>query len=347
VKIVLQPETFLERLALAFNVAPVPLAETQVAFNAARAIMAGATLGVFEAVGPGPLLSEEVARRCGTHPGATRQLLHCLTGIGYLTHHGGRFALPPRLRKWLLRDSPTSVVDKLAFQMVEWNWMARLEDFVRTGVPLDFHANMTAAEWSAYQKGMRDLSATLAADVAKKLVLPRRTSSMLDIGGSHGLYSIALCEKHPALTSTILELPGALDQASELVEQHGLGDRVKHRAGDALTDDLGTEAWDLVFVSNLVHHFSPEQNASLSARAFRALKPGGLFVIGELLRGEVPGEGGAVGATSDLYFALTSASGTWSLSEIQGWMRQAGFGFRRTLRYVGLPYVSVVGEKRV
>ena len=72
---------------------------------------------------------------------------------------------------------------------------------------------------------------------------------------------------------------------------------------------------------------------------------GGLYVIGEFLRADEPGGGGAVGATSDLYFALTSASGTWSQPEIVAWMEKTGFEIQRTIRYVGMPYVSIVGRK--
>src|SRR5690349_5044970 len=118
--------------------------------------MAGAALGVFEAIGRGGKTADEVAADCKTHPRATKQLLDCLTGLGYASWSDGRYALPPRYRKWLLRESPTSLVDKLVFQLTEWNWMARLEDVVRTVQPVDFHANMTAAERAAYQAEMRD-----------------------------------------------------------------------------------------------------------------------------------------------------------------------------------------------
>jgi hypothetical protein len=50
-KIKNQPENLIEWIALKANLAPIPLIDTQVAFNAARAIMAAAELGVYEAIG--------------------------------------------------------------------------------------------------------------------------------------------------------------------------------------------------------------------------------------------------------------------------------------------------------
>jgi SAM-dependent methyltransferase len=59
-----------------------------------------------------------------------------------------------------------------------------------------------------------------------------------------------------------------------------MGERVTLRAGDALTDDLGTDAFDLILMLSLVHHFDDATNRSLVARAARALRPGALLLIG-------------------------------------------------------------------
>jgi SAM-dependent methyltransferase len=217
------------------------------------------------------------------------------------------------------------VHDKLVFQLTEWNWITKLEDFVRTGEAIDIHGTMTAPEWSEYQDAMRALAAGAAPELAKKLPMPKGAKRMLDIGGSHGLYSIALCERHPGLESTILELPAAIARAAENLATRGMGSRVVHRAGDALTADLGEAAYDFIFISNLVHHFTIEQNCALAERCFRALVPGGVFVIGEYVRSGTPRSGGSVGATADLYFALTSTSGTWSQIELASWQQRAGF----------------------
>jgi hypothetical protein len=47
-------------------------------------------------------------------------------------------------------------------------------------------------------------------------------------------------------------------------------------------------------------------------------------VVGELLRADRPDVGGAVGATSDLSFALTSPIDTWSSTGIESGMRETG-----------------------
>src|SRR5262245_62389041 len=96
---------------------------------------------------------------------------------------------------------------------------------------------------------------------------------MLDIGGSHGYYSVILCHRYPRLRSTVLDLPQAIRHAAPLLAREGMGDRVVHRAGDALTDDLGSDAYDLVFVAALVHHFDEDTNGELMRRIGGTMRP--------------------------------------------------------------------------
>jgi 2-polyprenyl-3-methyl-5-hydroxy-6-metoxy-1,4-benzoquinol methylase len=336
-KLKVSPENLLERIALRFNLAPMPLVDTQVAFNVARTIMAGAETGVFESIGKDNKTSQQVATECKTNANATKQLLDTLVGIGYLAWSNEKYSLKKRYYKWLLKEYPSNLLGKLKFQELEWKWMERLEDFIRTGKPLDLHSSLSPEEWASYQQGMRDLSINTAKELAGKLKLPSGATQMLDIGGSHGLYSIELCKKNLSLNSTILELPGAIDHASAIAKEHGLTDKIKYKAGNALTNDLGAAQYDLVMMNNVVHHFTSEENFRLAEKITRALKPGGLYAIGEFIRQQKPGAGGVVGATCDLYFSLTSSSGTWSEQEIKSWQAKAGLKPMKTISLMTLP----------
>ena len=331
------PENALEWVALTFNLAPTPMFDTQIAFTSARAIMAASELGLFEALGKESKTSQEVADSCKTHPAATKQLLDCLTGIGYLKWRNDTYSLRPKYYKWLLTDYPSNIIGKLRFQVSEWNWVGKMEEYIRTGEPLELHSVINESEWANYQQGMRDLSANASKELAGKIKLPANPSQMLDIGGSHGLYSIELCKKYPSLSSIILELPGAIDKASAIAAQAGLADRVKYRAGNALSDDLGDGIYDLIMINNVVHHFTEQQNIVLAQKVARALKPRGIFGVGEVIRGKRPGEGGALASVVGLYFSLTSESGTWSVEEISSWQQKAGLKSQKVITLMTIP----------
>jgi 2-polyprenyl-3-methyl-5-hydroxy-6-metoxy-1,4-benzoquinol methylase len=330
------PQTVPEAIAVALNLVPMPLLHTWLAFIAARSIMAASTLGIFDVLGEGDKTAEEVAAQCGSDARATKQLLSCLVGIGYARWRDGKYGMQRRHRKWLLRASSKSIVAKLAFLSTEWDLVSRLQEFVQSGKAINMHETMSNEQWSLYQDAMRELAAGLAPEVAKCLPMPQGATRVLDIGGSHGLYSVELCRRYPRLHCTILELPAAIERARALAGRHGLAERLSYRAADVFAEDLGEATYDAVIANNFVHHFTPTQNIELTKKVARALTPGGLYAIFELLRTDNPARAGMV-ATLDLYFALTSASGLFSLAEITAWQVDAGLEPLKPVRFLKLP----------
>lgn len=340
-------ETLFERILAATNLLPAPLLETQIAFTMARAIMAGVKLGVFDAVGGGAATPAAVAAACHTDPAATAKLMDTLVGCRYLRHRAGRYALAPKARKWLLRDAPRSIADKMLMHYDEWDVVAKFEQYVASGEPLDMHGTLTdAAAWERYQRGMRAVAALSADEVAARLPVPKGATALLDIGGSHGLYSVCLCRRHAGLQATILDLPAAVEQSAPILARENMGDRVRHRAGNALTDDLGENVWDVVFLSQLVHHFTDEQNRAVMRSIARALRPGGVCAVVEVLRPASPEQAGGMGAVLDLYFAATSRSGTWPLATMQSWQRDAGLQVESPIHLRTLPGGAMAIGKR-
>jgi predicted O-methyltransferase YrrM len=333
-------ESPIERVIARTNVPPWPLFHTQMAYTLARVIMAATQLGVFEALDAKPAPAAQIAERCSTDPRATEKLLFALAAAGYARASDGGYALTALSRKWLRRESPYCLADKLLLQFAEWDWMEHSEDYVRTGSPLELHDTLAADQWPIYQRGMRALASTVASELARRLPVPKSAREMLDIGGSHGYYSVVLCRRHQALRAVVLDLPEAVEHAAPLLAAEGMGDRVVHRSGNALTDELGSETYDLVIASQLVHHFSEEQNRALAGRIARALRPGGIYAIIEAFRPGSPKEAGQVGALLEFYFALTSQSGTWTPQEMAAWQQDAGMRPRRPLRFRTAPGVG-------
>jgi 2-polyprenyl-3-methyl-5-hydroxy-6-metoxy-1,4-benzoquinol methylase len=332
-KIKIKAENLFEKIAVIFNLVPKPIIDTQVAFNAARSIIAAADIGLFEALGKSHKSAEQLSAAINTHPAATKNLLDCLVGIGYLRWKNGNYSLRSKYYKWLLNEYSSNLIDKLRFQISEWNWMGQLEGYIQNGKPINIHSSMSKNEWKQYQNGMQSLSINTAKELAGKMPLLPDALQMLDIGGSHGLYSMELCKRNTSLSSTILELPEAIDNACFGTTEDNCKERITYKAGNALTDDLGENMYDLVMINNVVHHFTDDENQLLAKKVAKALKPGGVFGIGELIRQKKPGQGGIAAATAGLYFSLTSSSGTWSLDEIRSWQKEAGL---RSFRSFGL-----------
>ncbi|MBA2667679.1 MAG: methyltransferase domain-containing protein [Trueperaceae bacterium] len=375
-------ESPLEWLALAAGRIPTPLVDTHLAFAWARTLMVATRLGVFEALTPGPGDATAVAASCGTAPEPTHRLLDALTGMGYLVPSGDRdYALSRSSRRWLSRASPDEVVDKVLFSFDEWRFVEHYERFVSTGEALGMHdrlagpdvvdgADRPAADrpgsdrpgsdrpgavteagaggWERYQRGLHALSKVSAAEVGRRTPVPRGATVLLDIGGAHGRFAAALLRRHPALRATVLDLPDAVSASAPLLSAHGLGDRLRHQRGDVFETDLGDGVWDVVFVSQLTHHLTDAANRDLASRITRALRPGGVYVIQDLVRPATPREArrARLGALLDLYFAATSGAGTVTLGTLRAWQADAGLLPRRPVWMRTLPgMVQQVGVR--
>ena len=335
-------ENPLEGVVLALGIAPVTIVDTHMSFLRSRAIMVATKLGVFDAIAGGAKTAVQIAAACGTEAHATEKLLSALVGSEYVAQSGAEYTLRPVARKWTLTDSPYSLRDKILFEFIEWKLVEGVEAYVRTGQPADLHAGRDPEEWRLYQRAMRALAGMAAPEVIRRVPMPAGATAMLDIGGSHGFYSVSWCRKLPGLTSVILDLPSAVEQAAPILAHENMGDRVRHREGSALTDDLGENSWDLVFMAQLAHHFDDETNRQLAMRVARALKPGGVFVMLELIRPASAQRSGQLGSLLDLYFALTSQSGTWSVAEMEQWQRDAGLMVKKPVFLRTMPGAAAV-----
>jgi len=298
----------------------------------ARAVVLATELGMFDAIGAAGAPAGAVADSCRTDPRATEKVLNLLVAMRYLSRKGANYRLAAHTRRFLLADAPGSIRDVILMKRLEWRWIDGLDEFVRSGAPLNVHESMSPDDWDAYQRGMRAQASPMASLVARFVPVPKGARDMLDVGGSHGYFSVAICRRHPGLRSTVLDLPMAVAHAAPLLAREQMGDRVALRAGDALTDDLGDGAYDLIFMFSLVHHFDEASNRELVARCATALRPGGILAIGDIMRPTGPARGGQQVAFFDLYFALTSEAGLWTVDEVRAWQSAAGLRPRRPAR---------------
>lgn len=333
------PEGVIEAVAWAAGLVPRPVFDTLLAAGLARTLMTASKLGVFEALADSPRTAADVAQRCGTVTGPTEQLLVALAGSGYVDRVGSdRWQLAAVARSWLLRDAKRSLHDHMVLMQLVWRWLEHYETYLVTGVALDVHEGLDEQGWADYQRGMRSLAGLVLDEFVLRSPMPRRPTRLLDIGGAHGAYAAALCRKHKELHATLLDLPPATRHCAALVAEQNLGARLQQREGDARHDELGEREYDVVLVSNLVHHFDVATNRALVHRITRALKPGGVLIVQELMRGS--GREDQVGALASFYFATLSASATWNAEEIAAWQRDAGLVPLRPLRFASAPGLS-------
>jgi len=195
-----------ERLAVRFNKAPAPLLDVYSAVGF-RILLAGVRLGVFPALAKSPLSARELARALGTDERGTELLLETLEALGYVEQRGALYVNTAAAASWLSGKGDADFSPYLRYwgTALAERWHD-LEDSIRRGGGAD-----NLYQWlerrpqasSDFQEGLVAIARVMSAEVARKLKLPSSAKRVLDVGGGHGMYAIALCRAHPNLSAVV------------------------------------------------------------------------------------------------------------------------------------------------
>lgn len=345
-KLTFSAQNILEWIALKLKLVPIPIGHTSLSYILARAVIEAHQINVFEQIGHQSLSLAEIAVATNTNERALRSLLNVLISADYLHYKDGKYRLTKMAKKWCLKESKDSVHDEQVFNKLCWDWMGHMGEYLKTGKGIQYHDSLNEEEWQIYQKAMENIAANSARSGAKMLPKLNSNAKVLDIGGSHGLYCVELCKIYPDLKATIFDLPSAVDKAEPILRTHYNGSNINYQKGDALKEAFGEGEYDLILVSSLMHHFTPEQNIELSQKISKALKPGGYFVIQEFIRAETANKMEMTGVLGDLFFNVSSTSGNWSAKELIGFQESARLIHKGIKKFLTPPsFVQVVAQK--
>lgn len=264
-----------------------------------------------------------VAASLGWSERGTALLLNGLVAMDLVEKRGDVYRNTPMASATLTKGGDAYQGDILLHNLGSWDDWAALEERVRTGTGAPSGERRTGQALRNFILGMSNIARLSAQEVLQAVDLSG-CRKMLDLAGGPATYPIAFMEAHPALRATLFDRPEVVEIAKEQVAAAGFEDRFNFIAGDCLADDIGN-GYDLVFISNLIHSFSDEENAGLVKKAYEALEPGGLVIIKDFIV-----ENDRSGPAFSLIFALhmlvhTRGGNTYSYEEVRRWTDSAGF----------------------
>lgn len=328
----------LERIAIRFNLAPLPLVYPMYGMPAGRVVGVAQKAGIFRVLLKGPATAGRVAEELQLEVPGTRLVCENLAAYGVLEQDGHTFSLAGRARKWLDPESPTYIGTFLEHTTTYWEWYADLERILREGGSFEIHREPAEEEeyWRLYITGQYEIARLSASEVAKAIRLPKQPTALLDVAGAHGWFAAELCRRHPGLHATVLDLPGSARVGREIIAAAGMQDRVEHRDGDMFTAKL-EGPYDGALVFDILHHLQPEQTAALFRRLRAAMKPGGTLAVLDLFRSEQAERQRSSAASLGLFFHLTSGADLPSPVELAQQMQEAGFSAPRRTRVRRIP----------
>ncbi len=236
-------------------------------------MMAAWEMGLFDLTAS-PRTSGELSAESGCLEVMMSLLCDGLVEVGLLERVDDRWVNTPLARAYLQGSSPLTMRNTLEnMREVAKRW-GRLGEVLRNGPFMMDRTEVfgdrwliSIAEWSragAVQSALAAVQENSDVD---------RWKRMLDLGGGHGLYSIAFTALNPGLEAWVFDLPGVVHLTQRYIQEYG-SERVHSIAGDFFKDDIG-HGYDVIFSS-----FNQSgSEAELIPMLYRALSPGGELVL--------------------------------------------------------------------
>lgn len=335
-RLAVRGDGLLERAGRRLGLAPEPLWEAFAGFMLARTVMAGGSLGVLQACAQRPHRPDALP---GLDADGAAALCVALHTAGYLdARRDGTYVASRKTRRWLLPLAPYLA----AFNYDQWDGWSQLEDVLRSGRPLGLHDRPAGdPHWERYGRGLHALSAIAAPPVVRAAGFGA-ARSLLDLGGFHGGFAAAFCDRHPQLEAVVVDLPGAVAVGRALTTHP----RVSWLEGDFF--DVELPRADAAFLGHVLHHLDPDACVRLLQRVRAALGPGGRVAVFELERPRPGRRGDQLGVLTGLMFWCYSGARTYTGAELTGFVRAAGFArvrVRRPLRLGGNLVVTGFGGR--
>lgn len=340
--------TIKDMLAVEFNLLPTAIYDTFPSVLFGRVLILAVRLGIFEELHKQSRSAEELAGALHIDTHSTRLMLSSLAAMEYLVKSGSRYTLAPQATKWLLQSSPHSICNFLRYVEILHGHWAEIDIAIRTGRPAKtYRERFTADEWRVYTLGMMDLARLLMPHVIKRIRPPHNARKLLDVGASHGLYSLSLCEKYSSLHATLLDLPEVLEYTNVLLGNHPIRNHISFKPGDLTATSLGDEEYDMILAFNIIHGFDSGTNREFCKKAAAALDNGGrLFILDEIIDPHQVGTAIFLPLMTGLNLLNEIGGRTYQFGEIREWCEAAGLSNVRQSR-LGVPGVCLVqAEKR-
>ncbi len=261
------------------------------------------------------------AAHFGGDPQAWEIFLNALCAMGLLRKRGRKYANSGLAAHHLRTKAAAFLLRNYEARQV-WGGLAAA---LRTGARPRTQRPFFSDPKKAYRL-LRDLqidARAIAPHLIAKLPL-KRAETLLDIGGGLGGFAIAFCRRYPRLRATIVEHPSIAPLARRAIGAAKLGKRMRVIGVDFRRGRL-PRGFDAVFLSNVLHSHSADENRSLLRKARNCLNPEGQLILRDVFmsRDRTAPEWAALFSVCLLLH--TPRGRCYTLDEITGWLRQSGF----------------------
>jgi len=312
--------------------APTPelIFDSLLAYQRTAALRAAIEIDLFRAIGEGPGDVESLARRCAASERGIRILCDFLTIQGLLLKSGGRYAHTPTSAVFLDPQSPACIASTARFlgsPMLRepFESLAQTVRTGRTALPGEGSVEPNNPAWVEFATSMAPMMAPMAASLARiALDGLRGPVAVLDIAAGHGLFGIEVAKQNVEARVVAIDWPAVLDVASANARKAGVEARYETKPGSAFDVEYGGP-YDIVLLTNFLHHFDPPTCMRLLTKVRAALRDGGRVATLDFVPNEDRVSPPIAAGFSLTMLATTPAGDAYTLREYESMYRSTGF----------------------
>ena len=295
-----------------------------------EALKAAIELEVFTAIGEGNSTVPEIAKRCQTSEKGMRVLCDYLTTMEMLTKQGNQYVLTLDSSVFLDKRSPAylgGATEFLCSPMLTEGFKHMTEAVRKGGTAIEGEGTIGPEHpiWVKFARGMAGMM-SMPAQLMAKLVDPGADQKLkiLDIAAGHGLFGIAFASQNKQAEVTAVDWKPVLEVAKENAEKAGVADRYSTIEGSAFDVEFGS-GYDLVLLTNFLHHFDPPTNETLLRKVRAALADGGRAVTLEFVPNDDRVTPPEVAGFSLVMLVGTPSGDAYTFAELEQMCANAGF----------------------
>ncbi len=153
---------------------------------------------------------------------------------------------------------------------------------------------------------------------------------MLDIAAGHGLFGINIARHNPQAEIVALDWASVLEVAKENARKSGVESRYSTIPGSAFEVEFG-EGYDLVLLTNFLHHFDPPTCEGLLRKVHAALAPGGRAVTLEFVPNDDRVTPPEAATFSMIMLGSTPHGDAYTFAEFDAHVQKCGLHAQRAL----------------
>ncbi len=324
--------------------------DTITAFQRSAAIKSAVELDVFTKVAEGKKTAQTIAEACDAKERGVRILCDSLVVMGFLTKENYQYKLSEASAVFLNRHSPAFVGGAIDFILspVQMRGFEDLTAAIKQGGSTVSEEGSLAPDspmWVKFARGMMPMMMPAAQMMAEKLGFASdRKLKVLDIAAGHGIFGITVAQKYQNAEIFAVDWTNVLTVATENAEEFGVAARHHLIEGSAFDVEYG-DGYDVVLVTNFLHHFDKQTCETLLKKIHKSLADDGRVLTLEF----VPNDD-RVSPPSEAMFSLTMLAATpagdaYTFAELKEMFANTGFSRSEHIPLAPLPQHLIVSIK--